>query len=226
MRNGVAGSVVLSTMMNEKIAKHRRYGRFNVADSGNLHPAYEPELQPLSELRLQEASQDIIGYLLVGLILLGFPTYWLLKGGMIADGLLNHILIPVVMIFSLLGGLVLARENWKKLSGGSQRDRLIVDESGLRYIKETEGVKHFEWAHIVDMAIKIYPTRHGSEQFVLLMDSNDKLHELNISQLKPVGQSILSSEAWSREVDPKKGKLALLRRCIANYWKPKTHRLK
>ena len=210
-------------MMNEKIAKHRRYGKFNVTDNGQLQSTYEPELEPLAELQLEEAPQDMIGTLLAGLILLGFPMYWLLTGAKIAEGLVNQVLISILLIASLLGGIAIVVENWKKLSGVAGRARLVIDESGLRYVKQTERVKQFEWADIADLAIKVYPTRHGSEQFVLLLDSNDKLHELNISQLKPVGQSILSPEDWSREIDPKKGKLALLRRCITSYWRPKTN---
>ena len=212
-------------MMNEKIAKHRRYGKFNLADGGALHSTYAPELQPLPELQLQEASQDMIGTLLVGFILLGFPLYWLLKGAATAEGIVNQVVIPTLMIASLLASIALVVENWRKLSGGSERDRLVVDENGLRYTKATKGVKQFEWAHIVEMAIKIYPTRHGSEQFILLLDSNDKLFELNISQLKPVGQPILSVEDWSKEIDPMKGKIALLRRCITNYWTPQRNTL-
>jgi len=168
--------------MNPKFKKYKpsKFGSFS---DGTILAPLRPNHLAKKKFKMEEHKNNIYGDLIAGLLSLGLVIL-MLCSDVSTSTIWDDIAYYFILTLFIYGGLFLSIKAIRKLKRSSNKSNVIINQGGISYHDSIEP-KSFKisWDEVKDVAIKYYYYKSRYISYLLVMNKNEDINELDITYL-------------------------------------------
>lgn len=166
---------------------------------------------------IKENTSGLIIELIVVAISIVFSLVFVVKGTATENTVLKIIGIGLGL-FVLVAGIGLGPETIKRLKYSSQRARLTIDRSGIRFQNTLPSeMGNYNWKVIREITIKIFPDRSQTLEYLLFITEQDMLVAINLTLLRMGSMKLDKNDKWHNTSN--RNYLSEIAGCIQHHFK-------